>query len=252
MSGTYFFNKGFVLDRVRMGLEDALDDVGEAVAADARRRAPIRKVFKEKSGFRRKFRALTDAERTQAIDRAVTFYTKRGWKGDDFKMKRSIAHTRFYAKAQIPRRGSANSVGNSMQMRQLGIEKAGKFKSANGAFKLRGGGFEPGAEQGAAMTSRGRYEVRSGRAVHREASALGTQTRVQIGGALKASIGSEGVTETDGGVKVRVTAGIRYAKFVELPTVRTSAQPFLLPALHGARARLPRDVATAIKKSLGG
>ena len=249
MSGTYFFNKAFILDRVRMGLEDALDDVGERVAADARRRAPIRKVFKEKSGFRRKFRALTDEERTQAIDRANAYY---GSRGQEFKRRRAVAHIRFYAKVQVPRRGSMNSVGNSMALRQLGIEKAGKFKSTSGAFKLRGGGFEPGPEQASKMTAQGRYEVRSGRAIHREASELGTQNRVQVGGALKASIGSEGVTETDSGVKVRVTAGIRYAKFVEFPTIRTSAQPFLLPALHGARARLPRDVATAIKKSLGG
>ena len=248
MSGTYFFNKAFILDRVRMGLEDALDDVGERVAADARRRAPIRKVFKEKPGFRRKFRALTDAERAQAIDRANAYY---GARGQEFKRRRAVAHIRFYAKVQVPRRGSMNSVGNSMGLRQLGIEKGGKFTSASGASRL-GRGFEPGPEQGAAMTAQGKYEVRSGRAVHREASEMGTHTRVQIGGALKASIGSEGVTETDSGVKVRVTAGIRYAKFVEFPTIRTSAQPFLLPALHGARARLPRDVATAIKKSIGG
>jgi hypothetical protein len=75
---------------------------------------------------------------------------------------------------------------------------------------------------------------------------------VQIGGALKASIGNEGVVQTANGLKVTVSAAIRYAKYVEFPTIRTAAQPFLLPALHAERGRLPREMAAAIRKQLGG
>jgi len=250
MAGTAFLNKKLIKDAVRAGLYDALDVAGERVAADAKSRAPIRKVFKERAGFRRKFRTLTADEKNLAIKRAVNYYTHVD--PSEFKKRRSVSHTRNYAKVQIARRGSANAPANSKTLRLLGFETKGRFKSASGSTPNNRGGFEPSESLGKAMTSRGKYEVRSGAAIHREASEMGQSTQVQIGGALKASIGSEGVIETATGVKVRVTAAIRYAKFVEFPTIRTSAQPFLLPALHGERERLPRDIAAAIKKHLGG
>jgi HK97 gp10 family phage protein len=101
------------------------------------------------------------------------------------------------------------------------------------------------------LTSRGRYEVRSGRAIHKEVLPSGN-TKFHIGGALKASIGSEGAIQTGEGVEVRVTAAIRYAKFVEFPTTHNAAQPFLLPALHDNRERLRKEVANEIKRRLGG
>ena len=101
------------------------------------------------------------------------------------------------------------------------------------------------------LTSRGRYEVRSGRAIHLVPTAGGGKS-VQIGGRLKASIESEGAIQTGQGATLRVTAGVRYAKFVEFPTIRTSAQPFLLPALHDNRQRLVKTMAAEVKKALGG
>ena len=250
MAGTVWFDKERVLAAVRTGLHDGLEEAGERVAAEAKRRAPIRKVFRENAGYRRKFRALTQAESSLAMKRANDFYTRV--RPDNFARRRAVAHVRYYARVQLPRRGSANAPATSRTMRLLGFEKGGRFASASGSMPNSRGGFEPSETLGKALTSRGRFEVKSGRAIHREPSEQGTQTRVQIGGALKASIGSEGVTQAPKGLKVRVSAAIRYAKFVEFPTIRTSAQPFLLPALHGERGRLTRSIAAAIKKNLGG
>jgi len=250
MSGTYWFDKGRVKEAVRSGVESGLDEIAERVASEARRRAPIRKVFKERKGFRRKFRTLTPAEKNLAIKRAQHYYT--AVKPNEFKMRRAVAHVRYYAKVQLPRRGSANSLAASRSQRVLGYERGGRFTSTSGATRNRSGGYEPGETLGKALTSRGKYEVRSGRAIHMAASATGAQTRVQVGGALKASIGNEGVTETPDGMKATIAAAIRYAKFVEFPTIHNAAQPFLLPALHGERERLPRTLAAHIKRSLGG
>lgn len=250
MAGTAFLNKALILEAVRMGLEDAVEEAADRVAADAKRRAPIRKVFKEAKGYRRKTRALTDVERNLAIKRATAYYAN-----DEFKMRRSIAHLRYYARVRLPDRSSANNADVSRKSRQIGIVKGGRFTASEGAAgttRNRQGGFEPGENLKSKLTSRGRYEVRNGRAIHYAASAKGTLSRVQIGGALKASIGPTPVHETSNGVEAEVEAAIRYAKYVEFPTIRTAAQPFLLPALAQERIRFPHEVAKAIKKNLGG
>lgn len=242
-----------VMRRVEAAERIALEEVAAYVVADAKARAPVRKVFKEKKGYRRRFRPLTPLERNLAIRRAEAY---AGY--NDFQRRRSVSYLRNYARAEIPRRGSANAIGRSRTLRNLGTERSVRLASGGrsrvftprvDARRTRGG-FESAALN-PLLTSRGRYEVRSGRAIHREVLASGG-TRVQIGGALKASIESEGVVNVGQDMRVKVTAGIRYAKFVEFPTVHNAAQPFLLPALHDARTKLRQAVAAEVKKALGG
>jgi HK97 gp10 family phage protein len=54
--------------------------------------------------------------------------------------------------------------------------------------------------------------------------------RATFGGTLRKSIKIQRVKRTGFKVHRRVKAGAPYAKYVEFPTVRTKAQPFLLPA----------------------
>lgn len=244
------FNIPAIIAKVRMAEAEALEIVATQIAAEARRRAPIRKVFREKRGFRRKYRELTPAEKLLAIKRATAYYGE-----GSFNARRATAHVRNYAKVQLPRKNSANSLARSGRLRILGIERGQQFFPRGDARRVvsrsRGTvGFES-ARLNPLLTSRGRSEVRSGAAIHRQAL-TGGGSRVQIGGALKASIGAEGAIETGNGMEDRVTAAIRYAKFVEFPTIRTAAQPFLLPALHDNRQRLVKTMASEVRKALGG
>jgi HK97 gp10 family phage protein len=248
MAGSAYLNIGLIREMIRGAAEDALDDIGDIIATDARRRAPIRKVFREKKGYKRKFRSLTPAEKALAIQRANNYYGRVA--PDEFKRRRAVAHIQNYARVQVARPGSANALVRSRELRFLGIESGGRFTSVSGASRLRQGGFEPGPAASEAMTSRGRYETRSGEAIHRAETASGTQVRV--GGALKASIEADPVVQTGNGQSVTVAARIRYAKFVEFPTVRTAAQPFLLPALQGQRQRLPELFAANLRRAFGG
>lgn len=248
-----WLDKARIIEAFQRGAEDALDEIGDVIAADAKRRAPIRKVFKEPAGYRQKTRALTSGEKTQAIERAERYYTKT--QPNEFKRRRAIGHIRNYARVGLQTRGSANAPRVSAKARLLGFERGGKFFPSNPGtrrtFNSRtGSGYEPDAALKSKLTGRGLYEVRSGRAIHIET--VGGRTRVKIGGALKASIGNEGVVQTGNGVKVTVEAAIWYAPFVEFPTIHNRAQPFLLPALHAQRQNLARKVAKAIKQNLGG
>ena len=49
-----------------------------------------------------------------------------------------------------------------------------------------------------------------------------------------------------------MAARIRYAKFVEFPTIHNAAQPFLLPALHALRPRLASLFAKNLRNNLEG
>jgi HK97 gp10 family phage protein len=242
-----------VMARIRQGEEAALEEIGDRLAADAKRRAPVRKVFKERKGYRRRFRRLTPTEQRIATARANAYYTKV--QPNEFKRRRAVAHIRNYATVASARKGSLNALNRSNRLRTLGYERQGRFTAAqSGVVRLTGrktGGFEPGEALSQRLTSRGRYEIRSGRAIHREVTAAGN-TRVRVGGALKASIESEGVVETPTGLKVVVTAAIRYAKFVEFPTIHNAAQPFMRPALHAMRDAVPRIVGGHIHRALRG
>ena len=258
MSTTWWFDGAAVLQRVNAALEDALDEAAERVAADARQRAPIRKVFKEKRGFRFKTRALTAQEKTVATRLAKAYYAKAwqnagpGKRGEvSEKGRRALAAIQT-GRATLPSRASANTLAHSRADRQLGQVSRGRFTGANGAtrsFSRRTGSFnyEPGAAIKPKLTGRGLAEVRSGTAVHTSAAG-----RVQMGGALKASIDTGPVREKGDGVEAEVAARIRYAKYVEFPTVHNRAQPFLLPALKDEQRTFVRDVASSIRRSLGG
>jgi HK97 gp10 family phage protein len=213
-----------ILALVEAAEVDAIEAVADFVAADAKSRAPIRKVFREAAGFRRKFRALTGPERSLAVKRAMQFsgYT-------DFQRRRSVSYLKNYARAELRRPGSANSLARSRKLRNLGPVSGAQAR----AQQLR-----------PLLTSRGKYEVSSGRALHQVVS-KGGYVSVHVGGRLKASIGNEGAV-------AKVAARVWYAKFVEFPTTHNASQPFLLPALQDARGRLRQTLARELRSKLGG
>ncbi len=253
MPGSAFLNIPLIMARINGAAEETLDTIGDLIAADARYRAPIRKAFKEKAGYKRKFRDLTPSEKSQATNRANNYYTHI--QPDEFKRRRAVSHIQNYARVQIRRPSSANTIANSKTLRHLGVESRGRFTSTTGATRVYSAktgklGFNPGPVASEAMTSRGRSEARSGASIHRAEGSSGTN--IQIGGALKASIESSGAIQTGMGWVVTVGAYIRYAKYVEFPTVRTASQPFLLPALHDQRQKLKQTFSANLRKAFGG
>lgn len=233
-----------IISAVQSAEEAALDEVADFIAEDARSRAPIRKVFKEAKGFRRKFRPLTSPEKALAIKRAVAYYGP-----GTFKARAVAANIANYGRAELRRPGSANALVRSRTLRHLGTISGGRFSARVDAVRF-GRGYQS-ASLHPLLTARGRYEVSSGRAIHHAVTDAG-DVRVQIGGALKASIGQEGVVVQGDGATVDISARIRYAKFVEFPTTHNAAQPFLLPALHDSRARLRSALARELRSKLGG
>jgi hypothetical protein len=248
VSATFWFDAASVLERVRAGLEEGLNEAAERIAGNARQRAPIRKVFKEKRGFRFKTRALTAQEHAVSTRLRTEYYGALGMAAPEISAK--------YNRVRLPSRQSANTLAHSREARQLGTVARGRFTGIGGttrSFSHRTGSFhyEPGGSLRPKLTSRGLNDIRSGRGVHTYETGKGFQG-VQAGGALKASIDTDPARETGTGVEAVVAARIRYAKFVEFPTIHNRAQPFLLPALKDEQRTFTKDVASSIRRSLGG
>jgi HK97 gp10 family phage protein len=90
------------------------------------------------------------------------------------------------------------------------------------------------------LTSRGRYELKSGRANFKSGG------KNYLGGRLRGEIRAE-PAETDGQTVIgRAVSPTPYAKFVELGTHRSRAQPYLRPAIaqqrEAFRARLAKVI----------
>ena len=250
VSATYWFDAQAVLAKVREGLKDGLDEAAERIAADARQRAPVRKVFKEKRGFRFKTRKATAQETVVRQRLTNEYYRAHAALGDSMARQKRVAALMKYKATIRPSRKSANAWSNSREARQLGVVRRGTFRGYDGnrrTWSRSGSGVEPGEALRAKLTTRGLYEIRTGRGVYTSATG-----EVQAGGALKASIDTEPAREAGNGVEAVVAAKIRYAKFVEFPTIHNRAQPFLLPALKDEQRTFTKDVASSIRRSLGG
>jgi len=110
------------------------------------------------------------------------------------------------------------------------------------------------------LTSRGRNELKSGRAVSTEKFTVfnritgkaveGVEGPERLGGSLRSSIRVEKATRAQYPIiKASVLAGggkVKYAKYQELGTRHNPAHPFLRPALAYARDELPAQLRRAL------
>jgi len=116
--------------------------------------------------------------------------------------------------------------------------RAAKVHSIMSLRRLKAGRLPSSAPK---LTSRGRYELRTGRANFR--SSRGTT----LGGRLRGEIH---VQPAEGGGTRWVTAVVsptRYAKYVEFGTRHNRAQPYLRPALNEVRESFRDRMAAAVR-----
>jgi hypothetical protein len=247
MSG-FWFAPDRILDRARRAAVEGLDQSAKAIAIDAKRRAPIRKVFKRSV---RRFRPLTEEERAFAIARARHYYTYIN--PNPKKLQRAVAHLMTSARVELRVPGDPNALVRSRSKRVIGYHVPPSRKYLEGFRGKHGGwmtlhGYDPGEAIREEMTPRALADVRRGVGVH--FVQLKRSVRVQMGGALKASIHATAVRTEGSKETAMVAASIYYAKFVEFPTIRTAAQPFLRPAMFVYRERLAKVVAEAWRRGM--
>lgn len=251
MSGRFTsWNKQAVFATIYDRALGAATDIAQEIQRTAVLRAPIRKAFKG-----RRLKKVELADFKQKVGNAQ--YT-----GAD--LLEAAGHLGIpldaHAAVQISRSRGANRTSFSGRRERRTIDGRTRYRRVTGlelrrvsAVRVREGkkiktvGYIPDAKrlrkQSVLLTSRARRDIQLGRGV----ISIG-RGRHQYGGYLRKHIELETV-QSDPGSKVvhyRVISRAAYSRFVEFPTSRTAAQPFLLPSLKAQREKYPQRMRRAV------
>ena len=232
---------------------EALDETAQKVATRARALAPVRHVFKNPitgRGFKNTVR-FKSAEEISG-DRAIR--AKMGLAPEILATPVRVASVRsagIHPKSSTSIGGEvfgfartnsrSGRVSRRFPFRDIDARQV-QFDETTGKPSLVHQQFN------AALTSRGTFELKSGRAIHTRA------VESTFGGALRDSIHPIHAELNDSVIEARVVAGgedAPYAKYQELGTRHNAAHPFLRPALEEKGPALVDRLARQIAKELG-
>jgi hypothetical protein len=229
--------------QINTAVSDAMDLTIQVGVKTAKQHCPVRKVTKK--GGRVSTRDLDDAEIAalpdfvkKGLNPATNTYIRTG-KRPQQVVKRSLAG---YEEPQFRHKGRKGSYPQGIrQVTQ--DEDTGRYSLAT-----RMAGLRPGQLERAVLTSRGRYELRTGRGVFARGGEL------HLGGRLKREIHGEmeeGVFRQSGILRAKLVSPTEYAPYVEFPTSRTAAQPYMRPARDAMEAVFERNVRSALERITG-
>lgn len=222
------FSANAIYQRKARQINQAVSDTVRIVTEDARRRAPVRKVFKGSLG-----RATLQSIEEAAAE--VALRSRLGLAPGPVRTQRTPAARvhgfgprRLLTSPRLP----AYDVG------------ASRFRAASGRFTTASAfrATQPlhGQLQFATeLSARGRYELKTGRA---NITAGG---KTYLGGRLRSQITSGGVSGNPVFVG-SVISPTPYAKYVEFGTRHNRAQPYLRPALAAQREAFRKRLQRAV------
>jgi hypothetical protein len=279
------FDPSVFIEAIEQAAEDAVKAGLSQITERARHKAPVRRIFKgdRKIGFKgavgvqdlqlneSKGPAFRYAERAATAvgflhsGRAYASPTFRsiqstGRLAGDVKRNRDAQRTvDLEPEERIPARGRPNSRRPVIRVEGLG-RVTGNFRELSEPGKLaisqiytRVNGRTARGDLTSALTARGRYELKTGRAVTPEG---------ELGGTLRDSIHSEGPFVSRGEVYGFVSAaafnekGFNYALAQEIGTAHNRPQPYLRPALRELRDQIVsaqrNALGTALKNAKNG
>ena len=213
------FSAEEVWARISPRLEAAVTDTLLAATEAAREKAPVRKVFKGSVGH----------ASLQSVEEAASEAAVRSHIG----LAPGPVRTQRTPAARVHRFGPRR-----LLVRPAFDPKVKRFRASSGQFAPRGTNkllFNT------PLTSRGRYELKTGRAN------ITTGGKSYLGGRLRSEITHEPVSGADGIWTGAVLSPTPYAKYVEFGTRYSRAQPYLRPALAEQRAAFRSRIAAAMR-----
>jgi hypothetical protein len=236
-------------------ISEGVDDTVTFGVKVAKRHAPVRKVTKY--GGRATVRDLTSAEIRELPGSVRQGITRAGYfRGT--KQRPQVTVRRSLAGSQNPSFRINGRIKRSPEgFREISIDKQGKAHAVNPLFggmldargryeKLHGlrrrSIYSPDLESLEMAATRDRRGA-SGRAVSVPHATLGGRLRGEIYGEMRG--GGGGIVEG------AVVSPTEYARYVEFPTSRTAAQPYMRPARSAMEKHLPKAITRSMKRRLG-
>lgn len=238
--------------RLHEAIEHSINAAGNEIYIDAVRRAPVRKVFKGANhhGGRNQIRAVTKADVNfagassvgkQLASKGSAFTTTRRSKIHAENPFSRAFHPDFLKARAEAIRGRLGEVPNAREV----------FVSSTGTFDLANVQGEKAKDK--ALSTRGRYELNSGRAVFSTTGSFDRQSsregRISLGGRLRKEITITPLKRSGSHMSVSVVSPTPYAKYVEFGTRYAAAQPYMRPALAKVHAKFAAILRDQIKKA---
>jgi len=274
-------NKNRILDLIEEAATSTLEVITEAIVANAKQRAPVRKPSKPVGRGRtraaspaliaatirriRSDRTLSDSARRRYIadieanpSKFRTMVRARGGPPNrpiilgGFRYRPSTNMNTFQStpkgKVRSITRNERTNPGNRWLIARTKASKAEDEKY----YRRPQTGFEvePGSAFDDMFSSQARHAIKTGEALTNASGGpvdKSTVGRVQFGGRLKNSIASIDRSATGKGYAMRVVASAPYAKYVEFPTRHNAAQPFLLPAMYDEARNLEQEMIAQLR-----
>ena len=210
-------------ENIKQAAEQSLSRGAEMVAAAAKQRAPIRKIF---GGGRRRVRFRTSAEIN--ADRQLRKDLDLGPETlapKTLKARPGSPGARGYARSVVMPDTANRDVD---EMRRINTRRRGLNRLVH-----------PEAVQ--RLSRQGRYEVRSKRA----------DFNGMVGGRLRGEITAIRARRMSGHrIEARVISPTPYAKYQEFGTRHHPAHPFLRPGLRESRAQVIADLKSSIRGAI--
>ncbi len=223
------FDPNRVYNAILPRIVAVVNETAALVTEDAKKRAPVRKVFKGSAG-RANLQSIEEAA-AEAADRV-----RLGLAPGRVRTQRSPA-------ARVHGFGPRRFLDSpTAPVYDVGV---GRFRGSSGRFITAAQFRQAQPLNGrlrfnTLLTSRGRYELRTGRANIRAGG------RTAVGGRLRSEIA---YTRAAGErvITAYVESPTPYAKYVEFGTRHNRAQPYLRPAFAGQRAAFRQRLTATIR-----
>jgi len=225
-----------LVDSIIAAAEEGVEQSLNEIATDARRLAPVRKLFK--GGGRRAISAHIGVHNHEVTGKPYSM-AKRVGRTLEGEFVRGAPNS----SAPVTRRLKAGRLGGQ-EFRE--VEREPGF---NVAFRFRLGRHRIAGKQ---ILARARRDLARGAGLH---VLPGGKSGVEYGGTLRDSIEPEGPTR--GGYRIvgyvkasAIEHGFNYAYAQEMGTAHNAPQPYLRPALRNYLSKLGASQRTAIKTAL--
>jgi hypothetical protein len=251
-----------VVDALRAAVESAVIQTAENIETTAKSLAPVRRVSKSEKSSRRRIGSARAAELSSGFAaKGLSFggtanFRKRSFSVSENAWTRPLKERKSaLAASESSRSFTIRSAMVSGKLRveagelPKGLLYTGRREMEQAQSAVAGGlhrGFTP-KENDWVRTSAGRTP--SARVTGRTTDTKGITTfTMSVGGYLKAHIKAGNPKWSGNRITVTITSHAPYSRYVEFPTRRTKAQPFLMPALKQSRSAFLR----AIRGKIGG
>jgi HK97 gp10 family phage protein len=245
------------IEQMRKAVADGLKDVAKEIQDDAVSLAPVRKVTSGQKAFR-SFRRYKAAGLKEISSGTAMFGGTKNFKVKPFSLRFRKKNPYMQRVAPMRRRAEYEA---SLSDRTIFISEKGKAEGGNLNWRGR---YEVRNELKGAFTAESVGKLKVGEFVSKKnalgevisrnsvsfAGFVGGKRTFEVGGYLRKNI-VVGEVEAEGGrTKVSVVSKAPYSRYVEFPTRRTKAQPFMMPAIKQAKRGLKRAMKDAVRAGI--